>query len=923
MALTLNNYIQHAENLQNKARVEVHGDQLSAKGTSAFRRFFMNRTGDRDVNQATASSFLNAVKARYGEHVGEVVKGMDFIQNAITKGKPLTARMIRVAVDSATKAANNLEKMNAARIQDFKNDAGPDGLGAMVKAKAAELGMTWLTKAAGELDTVVNQIRFPVSNTPHSVQKLREAAPDLVAAKLAQVALIHTENMNVLKEFEATENAFIDKLLATPLKEPLAVKGGTMTITLKENFSKEELESLIGAAKRQVREMAGSTQPMTVKDLQDAATITLTRSNESPPDPSLISGIGTRLAIIGLTSDSETVSRIKSLAVMYGFHTTAGLEKGLALAKELSEKLDDLAAITEPAKLLRVLGDLGDKAFQKIPKGESVPQILSFAFKSALLLGNADTDTARRIYDMLSGPVAKELEVPACFWKIEANNSGSPTQELISFTGAHMALQGAAREAAGLRTIDQPHDTASLARDVPSKLADIPAAILAQMIQIGAPCGTSGPVTEKVQQLFAKLTDAEVAQIIKASQGEKLDSLFSKDSAIAYGDLPNALLVKLISHGCNCGLELEGGRPTITAFSQVSPAVAGAIIKRCQGHVIDFGIVALLNNYLLSDPHITSLDLNQAYQNLTGTPVPNPLPSSLTVSMKGRAMERLINQHFPELAQKLEEADKKLAQEQNILDEALALGQKKPGKALTAEQKNVLQGRVQEQAALKAALLQEQTALLNAFSIGLTSLGMTVPAIVSQINGTAPLSMNRLSQNSLPSLGNPVAIERDLATIHYDVARDIGRRAMSGGYSINFGNGTVINVAQGGANLPENERKDFRTADIEKNIFAARVVAEIGKLCGDNVAQKGAVATLFTASPLVIMRGVGKLIHKQPNDKSIHEHSPFNTTLQKQQDGSILATLSFNDDAYDIRMSYLVQPDGSSKMANLHMGRKA
>lgn len=870
MALTLNNYIQRTENVQDKTRIELHGDHLSKKGTSALSRFFMNKTGDKDVNRATVNDFLKAVKAQHGSHVMEVVKGMDFIQNAVTKGKPLTARMIREAVQSAADSANNIQNTNKARVQEFKNDAGPNGLQEMVRTKARELGMEWFAKTTGEVEALSNALRIPESQKPFGGQSLREAALEQVTQKLNQAKTVHAQNQNVLKEFEKIETGLIAEILAAPLATPLELGGAKMTITLKDNFTPDELSALVSAAKKQIREMTGSSTPMTLAELKGALTVTLTRPGETPPNPALIGTIDTRLTQLGVLGETGMASQIKSLAVMYGLHSEKGMEKGLSLAKELSGKLENLGNITDPAVLLRELGDLAAKLDLNDPKAESVGQLLPFAFKSAMVLAGETPGTAKKIFDVLCGPVAKALEGPMARWNADMVKNGQPSREFMGINGTHLALQNAAREAALLRTTDQSVNAASLLIGKEAKVADIPDAILARMARLGAPCGTTGPMPDTVKQLFTKLTDTEIAQVIRASQGQKLDSLFSRDSKIDYGALPGSLIVKLFGLGCQCGVILEGGRPTIASLARIAPEMVVAIIKLCQGDSVNPAIIALISNYLTLDPHNANHGLPQIYEGVTGTRVPDPLPQSLTTAMNNRAIPKLLQDHFPDVT------------------DATA-----------------------------------RDSLTTAFGVGLANLGMSVPAIVAQIKSNKPLGMDALSANSLPSLGEPVSIERELATIQSDVARDIGRRAMRGGYSIDFGNGTTLTVAHGGANLPDDEKANFRDGNLEKNIFARKVLAEIDTLCGDNAAQKGAVASLFTASPLVLLRGVGALMHKLPTDGAVHEHSPFDTTLQKQPDGSIRGTLSLTTDTLTLRMAYLVQPDGSNKMVDLHMGRNA
>lgn len=806
MAVSLQNFINRAERTPDATRIELKGgDHVSAKGTNFLSRIFQDKTGDATVNRATINAFVNAIKAEHGNHIGGIVGNQGLIKEALRDGKPLTPDMIKKFASDITLELKNVRDFNSDKLKAFKADTGPNGMQALVKQLAEEKGMTWFATTRGEVEGLANSLRIPDSKTPHSAESLKQAVTTALNARLDEAETTHARNMQVLAQFEQQAETIINDVFSNPLKTKLTHEGSEVPVKLKNHFSQEELKPLVDFATQQVKELADSSDKVTMDMLVSAFKGTLGFNHASPPDAVLIGSIENRLGEMGVNTGPNQTTEIRGLGVLYGLHTEEGMQQGLTLAKELSGKLKELGAIEDSAKLIQTIVDIFNKAEVTVEGGEKIDQIISFAFKTAMILGNADKQTALAIFDTLNGPAAKALEGPLSTW-VDKSGATLP-KEFQAIAFGHKALRNAAREAAGLRLADQPRAAAELQASVePVAIKDIPNNILKEMYKLGF-----NPIT------------------------------------------------------------FEGQRLSGAAFQRLGMDTAVQLMKIFPGETMNSAHINIIGNYIKAHPGVEHTP-QSLYQALTGAPMPDPAPQSIPRALADKMIATILDAHFPDIPRDSFE----VSHMQNNIQTGLELG-------LTAQQ------------------------------------------IVDQIKNHTPISMANLPQGALPGLGDSIQLERDYGSIRDQVAMDLHRRTRIGAMPLtfDFGNGVKFQPGVNGANVPEQYKASYQASGIENNLYAKAIVTEVTTLCGGNKAQESAVNLLFTASPLNFMRAVRPMIAGS-DFGPLNEHSAFNVTLRKNEDGSITGTLSLPEDhpLYSVKMEYRIEPDGASRMTDFFAGAK-
>ncbi len=594
MALTLNDFVQRSNDVQGASRLEIVGEgdgqRVSAKGTTFLARVFRNMTGDPTVNRATIDSFIQAIRAEHGDRIADMIKST--LSKARTDGKPLTAYLVRDAVNLVNRETANIRGHNQRVISDFKTDKGPNGLNAQIKDMAVRMGMPWLADSQAEVDGIINRARI----TAPPGQALNQAEVKLlmetkVHTLLTQAKTHHTTNQAELAKYLQNEQQIIDSILSNPLPNMLEIDDKKSPVTLNNAFSKEELQPLIDKAKAQVREMTQGSSLTTQAQLESALRGMLSFSKDSPPNPVLVAGVQNFLAELGVTlhDGSPKLAQIQAQAIIYGLHTEEGMEKGLQLALQLKTMLPQLAQTTDPGKLLGLLNDLGVSITKSGVTKENMQTLLPFAFKTAMALGDISPEQAKTIHTVLTGPLGKSLEIPMGKW----GNTDSPTAVIIA--NVHNALTNAAREGANLRLNQVSFDAASLSSRV----------------------------------------------------GHEVDS-------VPFTEIPNSVLSAMFLMGAPVGLQESGvnARGNMFALSRMDPDTAGFILKAFQGQVPHNFVFAMAYHYI-QEVGKDNFTLEGFYQHVTGNPMPqqkgaNFMGDLATASVE-KIMERIITEN-PHLA---------------------------------------------------------------------------------------------------------------------------------------------------------------------------------------------------------------------------------------------------------------------------------
>ncbi|MDR2161381.1 MAG: hypothetical protein LBO77_04490, partial [Desulfovibrio sp.] len=520
MSVTLDAFINRAQETSGRSKLDLKNGTVHAKGTNFLSRLFRDMTGQPEANRATIHGFIEAIRAEHGNYIADDIARFSVFSHALAKGKPLTSGMVREAAEVMRGEISNVRSFNEGQIQNFRTDKSADGLEALVRERAEAKGMDWFSNTRLYVENLVRTVTIS-TNEPLGVDALRSAFTVSIDAELDSAHECAAQNQLAYSQYLEQEEELIGTALATPLAKSLLINGEPTTITLSKHFTEALLAPLKEAARNQVRDYAQDQEPVNPGRMNELLTTCLGFKSTLPPDPVLIYGLEHHAATVGLELSPLQQERLQGLAVLYGMRTPEGLETGLALSRELSGLLPELAALENPVRTLDILRDTVS-AVNSVPAGaESMEAVIGFAFKSAMEIGNADKQVAEQIFQRLcNGPAVDPLEGALAAWGARLNDTRSDSARMLSgLSGAHLALRTAAREAAGLRRQDQSGAAVDLRMGTPAQITDIPDAVLGKMYMLGAPCGTTEAHRDPIRLLFARMTPGMAGSIIKAFQG--------------------------------------------------------------------------------------------------------------------------------------------------------------------------------------------------------------------------------------------------------------------------------------------------------------------------------------------------------------------------------------------------------------------
>jgi hypothetical protein len=528
MPVTLQSFVERADATQGLSKLDVRDNQVEAKGTNFLSRIFRDMTGKADDNRATINSFISAIRAEHGDHVADFAEKSNILAPALRAGKPLTSAMVRHILPYLDAERSNVARFNEDTVAAFKAGKDANGLEALVRQMAGDRDMDWLANRKNAVETLATMVRItapPPPAAPLTREALLATARPAVTKLLDAAKTTHAGNVEAYRQFKEKEAGLLKSLLDKPLKKALNIDGAETKITLGTHFSEKELSALIDASRKFIHEKVLSFErSVNRQQLEKAYSDAITGFGVGlPPNPILVGGMENYMLEQGLGDKLGRSEELQSLAVLYGMHTTYGLETGLTLAKEFSEKLAELAEIKDPATLLNFLHDISSRAYTTDQSGDSIINVLSFALKAALILADADQEVSRKIYDSLTGPVAQVLG-GAISKGLEDDSKKYNTLALQRSMVAFSALVDALSEVSVRPEDRSTYATTSFTLCPSVAFSTLPNTLLAALHTLGAPCGFEDGEHGLNVQVFSRMDQDTAGLIIKTFQGQKVNN---------------------------------------------------------------------------------------------------------------------------------------------------------------------------------------------------------------------------------------------------------------------------------------------------------------------------------------------------------------------------------------------------------------